>query len=399
MITKSKSLTVGVLAAASLAFTGGAAFAADSPTLFAQVDSVDVTTFGPVSTPLIISTEDVTADDSTGCIVRYAHTNETPAPADYEELTDVGGLATTSFSEFTKTYTWGEAGAPTATYDGSYITFSFYQDETCGSTDTETWISGLGAATSEVTFTIDSTETSTPTIEAPGAPGTVTVSDINANNAKVTWTAPDSGGDVENYVVVVGDDTVGTFGSTILTASLAGLTPDKDYTVTVKATNDGGEATKSASFETRAATKDAELELAAETGDTLAGTKSTITATGLKPGEDYTIVLRSDPVTLASGTVASNGNLTQEVTLPADLTEGSHSITLTSEYWDGTALSSVIYFEVTADGALGEVTTTAPELADTGLALILPVVLASVLAAVGLGFILNGARKRATVKA
>lgn len=396
MITKSKSLTVGVLAAASLAFTGGAAFAADSPTLFAQVDDVDATIFSPESTPLIISTEDVTADDSTGCIVQYGHNTENPTAGDYEELTDVGGLATTSFSEYVRTYTWDEDWAE---LDGKNITFSFYQDETCGTTDPETWISGLGAATAEVAFTIDASETSEPTVEAPGAPGTVTVSDINANNAKVTWTAPDSGGDVENYVVVVGDDTVGTFGSTILTASLTGLTPDKDYTVTVKATNDGGEATKSASFETRAATKDAEIELAAETGDTLAGTKSTITATGLKPGEDYTIVLRSDPVTLASGTVASNGNLTQEVTLPADLTEGSHSITLTSEYWDGTALSSVIYFEVTADGALAEVTTTAPELADTGLALILPVVLASVFAAVGLGFILNGARKRATVKA
>lgn len=397
MNNKIRALAVGMLSTLGLTFAGGAAMAATAPTLLAKVGTTAATIFSPTSTPLVVSTEDVDSDDSAGCIVEFDNFTGDYTAADYSQLTDVGGANPTKFSEFTKTFTWTESFEA---LDGKKVAFVFYQAETCDKTDPEAWLESRGVeGDAEVVFTIDAGEADPePEVAAPGAPATVTVGTINATNAKVTWTAPTTGGAVTSYVVLVGTTSVGTFGSTVLTANLTGLTPNTDYTVTVKAVNAGGEGTKAATFKTADATKSGKIEMAAKVGETVAGTKTTITATGLKPGEDYTIVLRSDPVTLASGKVADNGNLTQEVTLPT-IAAGDHTITLTSKYWDGSALSTVVYFTVDADGKLTEVTTTAPELAETGLNLILPIGLAAVFAAAGVGFVVNGVRRRATANA
>jgi hypothetical protein len=394
-----QGLAVSMLAVMSVVGGSAAAMAVESPTFYAKAvpENIDVTTFNVGNAPLGISTADVATDDSAGCVIGYVY-ETTPDNAGIIEGTgkDVSATATDGkFSEYTYQLGWA---AEWEAEVGKKVEFGFFPGILCSALTL-----GTDVADSKITLNItaDTTdpreeeEETAETVDAPGAPATATVSDINPTNAKVTWTAPTTGGAVTSYVVLVGTTNVGTFGPTVLTATLTGLEPNKDYTVTVKAVNAGGEGTKTATFKTVDTTKSGKVELAAKTGETIAGTKSTITATGLKPGADYTIVLRSDPVTLASGKVADNGNLTQEVTLPT-IAEGSHSITLTSTYWDGTALSSVIYFTVDADGKLTEITTTAPELAETGLNLILPIGLALALAAAGAVFVVNGVRRRAT---
>ena len=400
MKKRMQGLAVSMLAVMSVVGGSTAAMAVDVPTFYAKAvpENITVTTFNVGNAPVGISTADIASDDSEGCVVGYIY-DTTPDNAGIIDGTskDVGATATDGkFSAYTYQLGWAPEWE---TEIGKKVEFGFFEAKLCSAV-----VLGTDVPDSKITLNItaDTTdpreEGTEETVEAPGAPATVTVGDINANNAKVTWTAPTTGGAVTSYVVLVGSTSVGTFGPTVLTATLTGLEPAKSYTVTVKAVNSGGEGTKSASFETKATTKAGKVELAAKVGETIAGTKATITATGLKPGEDYTIVLRSDPVTLASGKVADNGNLTQEVTLPT-IAAGSHSITLTSKYWDDSALSAVIYFTVDANGKLTELTTTAPELAETGLGLILPAGIALLLAGVGAGFVINGVRRRSAVNA
>ena len=85
-------------------------------------------------------------------------------------------------------------------------------------------------------------------------------------------------------------------------------------------------------------------------------------------GADYTIILRSTPILLASGQVAVNGSILSTVTIPSGLEVGWHSITLTSTAGNGTPYVKVIWFRIGANGTLSAVTSTDPRdvLAYTG---------------------------------
>ena len=109
------------------------------------------------------------------------------------------------------------------------------------------------------------------------------------------------------------------------------------------------------------------LNLGISTGQAVAGSNVAITASGLQTSAPYEVVLRSTPVTLASGN-ASNGSVSSSVTIPSGLEAGWHSLTFTSTASDGSTVTSVTYFKVSSSGTLLASTSTMPaELANTGI--------------------------------
>jgi hypothetical protein len=110
----------------------------------------------------------------------------------------------------------------------------------------------------------------------------------------------------------------------------------------------------------------ATLSLAATQGQLVAGSSVGIVASGLQPTAPYTVVVRSTPQTIGTGN-AVNGSVNTSVTLPTGLSAGWHSITFSSTAADGSAVTSVLYFEVSASGTLLATSSTIPAaLANTG---------------------------------
>jgi hypothetical protein len=105
---------------------------------------------------------------------------------------------------------------------------------------------------------------------------------------------------------------------------------------------------------------DANIALGFGIGDPVAGGTATVTAGGMLPGADYTIILRSSPILLGSGQVAVDGSILRTVTIPSGLEAGWHSITLTSTAGNGSPYVKVIWFFIGANGALTAVTSTDP---------------------------------------
>ena len=127
------------------------------------------------------------------------------------------------------------------------------------------------------------------------------------------------------------------------------------------------------------------IQIEAAAGQPVAGAKVTVIVSGLKEGAAWDVTVRSTPVIVGSGTIAFGGQLAQQVTIPAGLAAGSHSITVTSTRADGTPFSSVLYFTVSATGTLLSVSATAPQLAATGTDLMVPSLIAGGLLVAGLG--------------
>ena len=127
------------------------------------------------------------------------------------------------------------------------------------------------------------------------------------------------------------------------------------------------------------------IQIQAAAGQPVAGAKVTIIVAGLKEGAAWDVTVRSTPIIVGSGTIAFGGQLAQQVTIPAGLAAGSHSITVTSTRADGTPFSSVLYFTVSATGTLLSVSATAPQLAATGTDLMVPSLIAGGLLVAGLG--------------
>ena len=93
-------------------------------------------------------------------------------------------------------------------------------------------------------------------------------------------------------------------------------------------------------------------------GATAAGASTTVNASGLLPGSPFTVVLRSTPTTLFTGTVTSAGVASAVVRLPVNVPEGPHSLTLAGTSSDGTPVSSSAWFGVDAAGTVTAVSLT-----------------------------------------
>jgi hypothetical protein len=101
------------------------------------------------------------------------------------------------------------------------------------------------------------------------------------------------------------------------------------------------------------------LDLKAKTGDVVAGSSVLMEGQGLAPGSEYSLVVRSTPVTVKSGVVTRGGTFSHTVTLPEGIAPGVHTITLTATGSDGGSLTLTQSFTVASNGtfsALGSVT-------------------------------------------
>lgn len=112
----------------------------------------------------------------------------------------------------------------------------------------------------------------------------------------------------------------------------------------------------------------------------------TLTISGKNvPAGTYTLVLHSDPVTLTTVTVGSDGTLAASATVPASVPAGAHSLRLTAA---GGAVLAAADVTVLAD----------PSLAATGASVGGPVALAVLLLALGALALGTRLRRRATVR-
>jgi LPXTG-motif cell wall-anchored protein len=111
----------------------------------------------------------------------------------------------------------------------------------------------------------------------------------------------------------------------------------------------------------------ANLSLNASTGQLIAGSTVGVSASGLQSTAAYTVTVQSTPQTIGSGNAVS-GAVNTSVALPAGLEAGWHTLTFSSTAADGSAMTSVAYFKVSASGTLLATSTTIPaELANTGI--------------------------------
>lgn len=101
------------------------------------------------------------------------------------------------------------------------------------------------------------------------------------------------------------------------------------------------------------------IDLKMSAGDSVTGSQVSYGADGLKANSDWTLVVRSTPQTLASGTF-SNSVLAGSAQIPAGLSAGWHSITLTGLSPSGSTISHAIWFEVSATGTLVQTSGTEP---------------------------------------
>lgn len=92
------------------------------------------------------------------------------------------------------------------------------------------------------------------------------------------------------------------------------------------------------------------LDLKAKAGDEVAGAPVLIEGQGLQPGSTYSLVMRSTPTTVTTGTVSGGGRFSTTVNLPAGIAPGNHTITLTAIGSDGSTLSLVTTFVVSSAG-------------------------------------------------
>lgn len=141
------------------------------------------------------------------------------------------------------------------------------------------------------------------------------------------------------------------------------------------------------------------LNLGMTSGATVANSTVDYAASGLQANSAWTLVVRSNPQTIASGTFSS-GLLNGSAQIPSGLTAGWHSITLTGIGANGNTISHAVWFEVSSSGTLLQTsgtgpaspTTTASSLANTG-SNSYPGSLAMLMLAVGVALLIVTRRK------
>lgn len=110
------------------------------------------------------------------------------------------------------------------------------------------------------------------------------------------------------------------------------------------------------------------LNLDLAQGDEVANSEVHYGASGLKSNSPWSLVLRSTPQTLSSGTY-SGSVVSGSAQIPAGLSAGWHSITLSGLSPTGTAISHAIWFEVSSSGALLRTSPTDPTEVSSGAAI------------------------------
>jgi uncharacterized protein YccT (UPF0319 family) len=248
-------------------------------------------------------------------------------------------------------YTVTSSGGQTATVSGTSATVTGLTNGTAYTfTVTATNVSGTSAAS-------DSSTAVTP-VTLPGVPTGVSAVAGNTN-AVVSWTAPaNTGGSlISRYTVTSSGGQTATVSGT--SATVTGLTNGTAYTFTVTATNVSGSSAASDSSTavtpvTPVITPTVSLVLNFLAGSNIRDAVTTVSASNLKVGSDFSLVMRSTPVIVHSGVVGSTGAVNWRGNLPTGVPAGAHSLTLYGVAPDGAVLTAVAWFSYNASGEIVE---------------------------------------------
>jgi titin len=139
-------------------------------------------------------------------------------------------------------------------------------------------------------------------------------------------------------------------------------------------------------------TKNGDLVLAAGSSGTIAPGKTvTVSGTGYAPGSSVSVVIYSTPQVLTTIVADAAGNFTVEVTVPAGLAAGSHTLVASGVDANGVLRYVTLPVTVTAAGTA--------QLAYTGADVVLPAIGGLVAVVVGGGLIVASRRRSANVAA
>jgi hypothetical protein len=101
------------------------------------------------------------------------------------------------------------------------------------------------------------------------------------------------------------------------------------------------------------------INLDMTTGATVSNSTVAYAASGLQNNSAWSLIVRSSPQTIASGTF-SNGLVNGSAQIPSGLAAGWHSITLTGTGANGNTISHAVWFEVSNSGTLLQTSGTGP---------------------------------------
>lgn len=222
-------------------------------------------------------------------------------------------------------------------------------------------------------------------LEAPSWPTQSWPRAIVGEELTVQLTA--SGHPAPTYTVTAGTLPAGLSLDEV-TGLIGGLaTSPGAYDVTITASNLLGDVTQRfrGTVGTIPALVSLDLSLAIGTSPNAVGNHVDIAGEGLLPGAEYSVVMRSTPVTLLNGIVLANGRIAHQLQLPASIEPGVHTLTLASTAADGTPVSTSAQFRIAADGTITALEQQAGSaLASTG-ADLTPLALGAMLVLLGAG--------------
>ena len=246
--------------------------------------------------------------------------------------------------------------------------------------------------------------TATP-FKAAGAPTDVAVT-TGPSSLTVTWGAAPSGGPpISAYKVELPWSRGESGGATLFcetdaagrscTAKVAPGTAHDVVVYAVDAQGHQGEWARATSgvvpVSATVPTSNGDLTAAAGSTDSVTpGKKVTVTGTGYLPNSTVTLLVYSEPQVLTTVVTDNTGSFTVEVTVPAGLPEGHHTLVASGVDASGAAYSTTL--PITVVGG----TTGAGGLAYTGADIALPMTGGLAALVVGTGLLVVSRRRRAT---
>lgn len=245
----------------------------------------------------------------------------------------------------------------------------------------------------------------------PGAPGVPTVT-LGNGTATITWTAPTATGTypIKSYAVGAGI-TAGEAGGHAEQCATEALTctvpvvPGWEYHFFVSAVDSKGHVGPEAAAAARTGkipavtvpasvpAKNGDLAITgAQAGAVAPGAKVTVTGDGYAPGSTVSIVVYSTPQVLTTAVAGPDGKFSVEVTIPAGLAKGNH--TLVASGVDASGVLRYVTLPITVSDAGVATVSGKATLAATGADVAVPVI--GGIAALGLGAgLIVVARRRA----